>query len=40
MLNKKIEILKNNSKFYKLDFGIHDENNLEKINLLIFFALL
>ena len=40
MLNKKIEILKNNSKFYKLDFGIDDENNLEKINLLIFFALL
>ena len=40
MQKTKIHILKNNSKFYKLDFGIDDRDNLEKNYLLIFLAVL
>ena len=40
MQKNKIDILKNNSKFYKLDFGIDDTDNLDKTYLLIFFATL
>ena len=40
MQNNKIDILKSNSKFYKLDFGIDDSDNLDKTYLLIFFATL
>ena len=36
MQKNKIDILKNNSKFYKLDFGIDDKDNLDKTYLLIF----
>ena len=40
MQKTKIKTLKNNSKFYKLDFGINNIDDLEKTDLLIFFALL
>ena len=40
MQKTKIEILKNKSKFYKLDFGIDDINDFDQTYLLIFFALL
>ena len=40
MQNNKIDILRNNSKFYKLDFGNDDLNNLNETYLLIFFATL
>ena len=40
MQNNKIDTLKNNSNFYKLDFGIDDLNNLNKTYLLIFLATL
>ena len=40
MQKNKIDILKKNSKFYKLDFGVDNSDNLEKTYLLIFFATL
>ena len=40
MQKNKIDIFKNNSKFYKLDFGIVDIENLDKSYLLIFLAII
>ena len=40
MQETKIKTLKNNSIFYKLDFGLNNIDDLEKTDLLIFFALL
>ena len=40
MQKNKIDILKNNSKFYKLDFGIDYTDNKDKTYLVIFFAIL
>tara|TARA_A100001011_G_scaffold400789_1_gene518859 strand:- start:7159 stop:7977 length:819 start_codon:yes stop_codon:yes gene_type:complete len=40
MQKTKTNIIKNNSKFYKLDFGIEDIEKPDKIQLLIFLATL
>ncbi len=40
MQKTKLDIFRHNSKFYKLDFGIVDIENLDKTYLLIFFAIL
>ena len=40
MKNTKIDIIKNNSKFYKLDFGIDGLDNLDKTYLLVVLAVL
>ena len=40
MKNKKIDILNENSKFYKLDFGINETENLDDIYSLILLGTL
>ena len=40
MIKRKIDVFKNNSKFYKLDFGIDYTDNLDKTYLFIYIALL
>ena len=40
MINKKIDILNENSKFYKLDFGINETENLDDIYSLILLGTL
>ena len=40
MKNTKIDIIKKNSKFYKLDFGIDSLDNLDKTYLLVVLAVL